>query len=160
MGDFFKTNFAEDQHRRCATALFNGVWTLMEKGDRTPAEDEEMIHAAHASRWHWGVVGKPVNLARGEWLISRVYAILGKGPQAREHAKRYLEMCDESDLEEFDRAFAHEAVARAAAIEGESDDVAAHVQYGLAAAGHISEDSERAWVLKNLGTVTTDPPIA
>ena len=160
MDDVFSTNLAEDQHRRCASALFNGVWTLMEKSDRTPEEDEEMIHAAHASRWHWGVVGKPVNLARGEWQISRGYALLGKAAQARDHAAKYLDMCDDFDLGEFDRAFAHEAVARAAAIEGASEDVAAHVQYGLAAAGQVVEDAEREWVLKNLGTVTTDPPIS
>ena len=158
MDDVFSTNLAEDQHRRCASALFNGVWTLMGKKDRTPAENEVMVHAAHASRWHWGVVGKPVNLARGEWQISRVYALLGRATQAREHGIRYLEMCDEFDLGEFDRAFAHEAVARASAIEGASDDVAAHVQYGLAAAGQVAEETEREWVLKNLGTVTTEPP--
>jgi hypothetical protein len=158
MDDRFATSLAEDQHRRCAAALFNGVWALMEQETRTTEEDEVMVHAAHASRWHWGVVGKPVNRARGEWQISRVYSILGKGVQAREHADRYLLMCDEHDLGEFDRAFAHEAIARAAAIEGESKDVADHVQYGLAAAGHVEDEPERAWILRNLGTVTTDPP--
>ena len=37
-----------------------------------------MLHAAHASRFHWGEVGEPVNFARGEWQISRVYAVLGR----------------------------------------------------------------------------------
>ena len=160
MDDLFATSLAEDQHRRCATGLFNGVWVLMEQSKRTEHEDETMIHAAHAARWHWGVVGKPVNWARSEWQISRVYAILGKGAQARSHAERYLELCDEHDLGEFDRAFAHEAIARAAAITGDSDDVAGHVQYGLAAAGHVEDEKERDWVLRNLGTVTRDPPPA
>ena len=38
-----------------------------------------MIHAAHASRYHWGEVGEPVNLARG-----RVAVLAGlRGPGAR-----------------------------------------------------------------------------
>ena len=40
-------------HRRLGVALFNHVWTLLEQPDRTPAQTDEMIHAAHASRCHW-----------------------------------------------------------------------------------------------------------
>ena len=53
-----------DDHRQLAVDLFNHVWTLIETPDRTPMQDDEMIHAAHASRYHWGEVGKPQNLAR------------------------------------------------------------------------------------------------
>jgi len=155
----FSTRLSEDQHRRCASGLFNGAWTLLESTERTPAQSEEMVHAAHASRWHWGVVGRPVNCARGEWLISRVYAVLGKGVQAREHADRCLAMCDEHGLGEFDRAFAHEAIARAASIQQDAQEVADHVQYGLAAAAQVVEDRDRDWVIRNLGTVTSDPPM-
>ena len=45
-----------------------------------------MIHAAHASRHHWAAVGTGVNLARGEWQISRVYVTLGRGEPALFHA--------------------------------------------------------------------------
>ena len=62
-----------DDERRLAATLFNHTWTLLEKGDRSVADDDEMIHSAHASRAHWGVVGTPVNFARGEWQVSRVY---------------------------------------------------------------------------------------
>lgn len=158
MDDPFATSLVEDQHRRCAAGLFNGVWTLMERSDRTPEDDETMMHAAHAARWHWGVVGTPLNRARSEWQISRVYAILGDAASARRHADRYLALCNDHELGEFDRAFAHEAIARSAAIADNAEDVATHVQYGLAAAGHVTDESERDWVLRNLGSVTTDPP--
>ena len=153
-----KMGLAEDQHRRCAAGLFNMVWELMEKTDRSPEENEEMVHAAHASRWHWGVVGKPINQARGEWQISRVYAVLGRSEPATHHAEVYLAMCEEHSLPEFDRAFAHEALARAAALEGDAESVATHVQYGLAAAEHIGDEKDREWARRNLGTVTSDPP--
>ena len=65
-------------HRRLAAELFNRVWSLLEKPDRDQTDDDTMLQAAHASRFHWGEVGEPVNFARGEWQISRVYAVLGR----------------------------------------------------------------------------------
>ena len=56
-------------HRNCARSLFNRVWERLEKPDRTADEEDEMIHAADASRYHWGVVGTPTNRARGEWQL-------------------------------------------------------------------------------------------
>ncbi len=37
-----------DQHRQCAKALLNSVWTLLEQPKRTQDEDDLMIHRAHA----------------------------------------------------------------------------------------------------------------
>jgi len=38
--------------RRLAADLFNHTWELLETPERTPAQDDRMIHAAHASRFH------------------------------------------------------------------------------------------------------------
>ncbi|MCY1139283.1 hypothetical protein OWR29_14885 [Actinoplanes sp. Pm04-4] len=38
--------------RQLAVDLFNGVWTLLEKPDRTAEDDDRMLHMAHASRFH------------------------------------------------------------------------------------------------------------
>jgi len=106
------------QHRKLGIDLFNYVWTLLEKPDRTREESEGMIHAAHASRWHWSVVGAPVNFARGEWQISRVYAVLGRGESALVHALRCLEICRANEIGDFDLAYAYEALARAWSVLG------------------------------------------
>ncbi len=148
----------EDMHRFCAAELFHRTWSLLQSQDRSSEEDAAMIDMAHASRWHWSVVGVPVNLARGSWQISRVYAVLGRSESARVHAETYLAECEQNGLSEFDRAFAHEAIARACACGGDAEGVATHVQYGLAAAEQVSDESEREWVRRNLATVTTDPP--
>ena len=74
--------------RALAVGLFNYTWTLLENPNRSREQDDEMIHAAHASRYHWGEVGEAVNLARGEWLCSRVYSILGRAEPALWHARR------------------------------------------------------------------------
>lgn len=43
-------------HRKFAVDLFNLVWSLLDKKDRTKEEDNKMVHAAHVSRFHWGEI--------------------------------------------------------------------------------------------------------
>jgi DNA-binding transcriptional MerR regulator len=107
--------------RALAVGLFNYTWTLLENPNRTPAQDDEMIHAAHASRYHWGEVGEAVNLARGEWQVSRVYATLGRGEPALFHARRCLELSEANSAgrEDWELGSAYEAMARASAIAGD-----------------------------------------
>ncbi len=82
-----------EEERKLAVILFNRVWELMETDPRTPEENDELIHAAHASRYHWGNVGEPANSARGEWQCSRMYTLLGRADAALWHAQRCLEIC-------------------------------------------------------------------
>src|SRR5688572_9140139 len=79
-----------EARRLLAADLFNHTWTLMELPERSPMQDDEMIHSAHASRYHWGEFGTPANLARGEWQCSRVYTVLGRAEPAMWHARRCL----------------------------------------------------------------------
>jgi hypothetical protein len=37
-----------EQKRQLAVDLFNEVWRMMEQPDRTAADDDRMLHAAHA----------------------------------------------------------------------------------------------------------------
>ena len=95
----------------------------VQKADRTQADDEMMIHCAHASCRHWLEAGTGLHHQRGEWMIARVYAVLGQAEAAILHANRCLELTKEhSDLmEDFDWAYAYEGVARANAIAGNRD---------------------------------------
>ena len=101
-------------HRQLGVDLFNEVWRLME----TREDDDRLVHAAHASRFHWGEAPecKPENLARGEWLISRVYVVLGRAEPAVWHAQRCLERCEQNGIGDWDLAYAFEALARAFAL--------------------------------------------
>ncbi|WP_195576227.1 hypothetical protein [Paenibacillus sp. 1001270B_150601_E10] len=100
-------NIEESHHLSCAKQLFNRVWDLMLKENRTEAEVDEMIHAAHASRYHWGVVGTELNAARGDWQLSRAYAVIGNGESALYYAKRCFELCLTYALGAFDTGYAH-----------------------------------------------------
>ena len=49
-----------DLHKKLGIELFNYTWELLEKPQRTREEDDTMMHAAHASRFHWGKAGTAV----------------------------------------------------------------------------------------------------
>jgi hypothetical protein len=112
--------------RKLAVDLFNHAWTLLRLPERTPEQDDELIHAAHASRHHWGEVGTAANRARGEWQLSRVYATLGRAEPALHHARRCLACCEENPeaIEDWDLPFAYEALARAHRLAGDEDEAA------------------------------------
>lgn len=132
-----------DWHRKMATELFNDTWTLIDKRRRTPAEVDAMIHAAHASRYHWSKVGTPTNFAIGEWQLSHVYAILGRGEPALYHARRCLELCRRHGLGDFVLAFAHEANARANVVAGQVGEARRHLALGMRAGRDIAEEDDR-----------------
>lgn len=109
-----------EAHKHFAITLNNLVWSLLEKAERSDTECDTMVHAAHASCYHWGIVGGPEHRARGEWLVSRVYAVLGSPEPAVHHALASLDICTDHKLGGFDIAYAHEACARAYAAIGDA----------------------------------------
>jgi DNA-binding transcriptional MerR regulator len=141
------------ERRQLAATLFNHVWTLLEKEDRTAAEIDEMIHAAHASRYHWGEVGGPEHRARGEWQCSRVYAVLGRGEPAIWHARRCLEICEEHGIGDWDIAFAHEALARAYRTAGDDRRSAEHLAAAREAALAVRDSEDRELLEADLATI-------
>ena len=142
--------------RQVAVDLFNHVWTLLETPDRTSMQDDEMLHAAHASRHHWGKVGKPVNLVRGEWQCSRVYAVLGRPEPALWHARRCVALCEEHGIGDFDIAFGWEAIARAEAVAGNHQAAAEALGRARGLAGDIAEDEDRELLESDLATISVD----
>lgn len=140
-------------HRRLAVELFNGTWDLMEKEARSDEDNLKMIHMAHASCYHWSLVGEPVNQARGEWQISRVYAILSQGESALFHAKASLAYCEKEKIGDFDLAFAYEAVARANGILKDEEQKDCYLLLARKASLDIDKVGDRDYFLKELGTL-------
>ncbi|KMJ56138.1 hypothetical protein AB685_23595 [Bacillus sp. LL01] len=149
-----ETTFTKEQHRQMAVSLFNRTWDLMDKADRTEDEELEMIHIAHTSRYHWGVVGDHVNWSRGEWQISRMYALIGAGEAALKHALANKRIHDHYQLTGFDAAFVAEALARAYHLLGETEHMKAHLAYAHQQAAHIEKESDRDYVLAELATIS------
>jgi hypothetical protein len=140
-------------HRKLGVDLFNYAWTLIEQENRTRDEDDEMIHAAHASAYHWRHAegARPENRARSEWQLARVYAVLGRAEPALFHAQRCLDHCLENEIGDWDLAFAHEALARAHRVAGDDDEVGRHLE--LARATKVAENEDREHLEEALGTI-------
>jgi DNA-binding transcriptional MerR regulator len=141
--------------RKLAADLFNHTWTLLEMPDRTPEQEDEMIHSAHASRYHWGEVadGEPVNLARGEWQCSRVYAVLGRAEPALWHARRCLAINEAVGSVDWDIASTYEAMARAYLTAGDAAQVAAWKAKATAALDGIADVDDRELIEGDLATL-------
>jgi DNA-binding transcriptional MerR regulator len=146
-----------DDERHLGVALFNSTWTYLEKENRDRADDDAMLHMAHASAHHWRQVGKPVNFARSEWQCSRVYAALGRAEPCLHHAKRALDICTEHGLGDFDLAFAYEALARASAIAGDLDKARDYTEQALVAAQDIQDGDDRELLVTDLETIPGQP---
>ena len=144
-------------HRQLGVELFNLVWDYLDKSERTPQENDTMLNAAHASRYHWEQAGTALNLARGEWQISRVYAVLKRPEPARYHAARSLEICLTHGIGDFDLAFAYEALARASAVAGNYKESQKWFVQARQALQSIQEEDDRAFVEKDLATIPAGP---
>lgn len=140
----------EESHRKFAVDLFNLVWSLLDKKDRSKEEDDRMVHAAHASRFHWGEIGAPVEFERGEWQISRVYSVLNRPQPALYHAKRCLEICTENNIGDFDIAFAYEAMARANASLGKKQEYEKYFQLAKEAGEKIMGKEDKDIFFKDI----------
>jgi hypothetical protein len=140
-------------HRKFAVDLFNLTWDLLDKEERTAEEKDKMIHAAHASRFHWGEIGTPLELERGEWQISRVYAVLGQSEAAIYHGQRCLAICTANQIADFDIAFAYESLARAYAVAGDAGKSGEYLQLADQAGQQIEAEGNRDYFLSELKTV-------
>lgn len=150
-----RVDISRADERALAVALFKGVWDLLADDRRTTADDDRMLHMAHASRYHWGQVGADVKLVRGEWLCSRVYAMLRRSEPALHHARRALELCEAGGIGGLDRAFCHEAAARGWAVGGNDAERDRSLEQARNAAGDITDPQERRLVLRDLASVLT-----
>jgi hypothetical protein len=144
-----------EAHRRLGADLFNKTSALMEKGDRSAEDTDELIHCAHASAYHWLHAGTAANRARSEWQCSRMYTVLGRAEPAVQHARRSLEICESEPaaLEDWDLPFAYEALARAYALAGDAAESSRYLEEARSRGAAIVDDDDRALLEADLATI-------
>jgi len=135
----------DEAHMEFAKQANGKVWGLLDRQERTKGEERIMLHAAHASLFHWLHAGTGVHQQRGEWMISRVHAVLGNGSEALRHAERCAELTEEHAelMADFDKAFSLECLARAHALLGEKKKAAEHIDRAKLAGDAIAEKESR-----------------
>lgn len=142
--------------RALAVGLYNRCWELLEIPARTSTQDAELIHAAHASRYHWGeIADTPARLWRGEWMCSRVYSVLGRAEPALWHAQRAVTLVEAggAEVEDWDRPAVYEGMARASFVAGDADEGAAWKAKAAALAAALADADDREVIERDLETL-------
>ncbi|MBN2464864.1 hypothetical protein JXD38_04490 [candidate division WOR-3 bacterium] len=137
-------------HKKLAIDTFNETWNYIDKKDRTPEDDAEMLHLIHASRYHWGKVGTALEFARGDQMLSKVYATLKQPELALRFAESCLALCQRNGIADFDIAFAYASMSEAHLLAGSKPEALRY--YGLAeqAAEQIAKQEDRDYFLSVL----------
>jgi len=136
-----------------AIKLFNETWDLIDLKERNESEKALMLLKTHTSRYLWGLVGEPVNFSRGDWQISRCYALLNMGEAALMYGESSLKPALENNFGAMDKTFGYEAVARAHALLGNKEDAAAYKKKGLEAAATIEKEGDRKYAEGELNSI-------
>ncbi|HEU5477468.1 MAG TPA: hypothetical protein VFU64_06540 [Gaiellaceae bacterium] len=147
-----------EEHRALGVELYNGTWALIEREDRTPDEDDEMLHRAHASAYHWlQAPHTAANRARSHWLCSHVYAVLGRPEPALHHGERCLALVEGSpqEMADFDLPAAYEALARAHSAAGRSDEARRFLELAQVEAAKIADAEDREHFESQLASIVT-----
>jgi tetratricopeptide (TPR) repeat protein len=136
-----KTYTAAEAHRHFAIQFNGETWGLLNRTERSKEDNDRMVLAAYASLRHWLEAGTGVHQQRGEWLIARVYSVLGVAESALYHATRCLELTERraTEMEDFDRAYAYEAMARANAVAGNRDEALKYIELAEKAGEAIAD---------------------
>ena len=146
-------NSVEAWHRFFAVECNNRGWDLSVK-ERDPGQDEEMLHAAHASTFHWAAIGTELNRMRASMLLAEVHALLGHGETALAYASTMRDFfLDQDDTPDWEIAFTHAIHAHAADVAGEikvHEDAYREAQSALAA---IADPADREIVQQTLDHV-------
>ena len=132
-----------DEHRALGVELYNTTWELLEGG----AAPDVVVDTAHASAFHWSHAAgaTAANRARSQWLCSHMYAVLGRPEPALYHAERCLALVQGTpdEMEEFDLPAAYEALARAHAVAGRSEEARRFLAVGRAEISSIADAEDR-----------------
>ncbi len=137
-------------HRHFSAECFNRTWALIEKPDRTDADDESMVLCALASLWHWTQRTDCTNrnLSIGHWQVSRAYALAGDGGNAMRHGLRSLALA--VGLSHFLSGYAYEAIARAAILLKDQNAFAENLRLAKSSVLAVASDQERSILERDL----------
>jgi len=140
-------------HRWFASRCNNQAWDLIAKPQRTSKENRNMLYLAYASAYHWSRVGALLNDARAEITLANVHALLGDADLALFYAQRCLDYFENHNCEDWDRAFAHAAMAHAAAAKKDKSLHAKHYAKAQELGEAIHDQVDRRIFLDELARI-------
>jgi hypothetical protein len=134
---------------------FNQAWNLIDKQNRSPQEDDDMLNLSHASLWHW-TQREDFNAEKASiayWQLARIYVLLNQPDNASRYAHLCLQASQEEGVGLFFLGYAHEALARAASVAGNQMQADAHRQAAEDIASKLTDVQGRQMLLDDLQTI-------
>lgn len=141
-----------EAHRHFAIQTNSLVWDLLSKTERTKNDEEDLVHAAHTSCYHWLQAGTPVHHQRGLWLLAHVYTTLRQTDRALHYARFCMDVTQENEEEmaDFDHAYALFGLARAYALAGERTEAKHYYVLAKSLGESIQNEEDRKLFLMDL----------
>ena len=143
----------DEFHKKFAIETNNGIWPTLDKETPPVAELEDALHMAHTSLYHWSKIGKPINIARAQYMIARVTSAMGMAEPTLYHARRCLEITEETGIGDFDLAFAYEVMTRAFALAKDREKFDKYMKKAQKAIEEVKGDQDRAICVGELDKV-------
>jgi len=142
-------------HKFFSADCFNNTWGLIDKANRTPEEDEQMLLLAMASVWHWTQRKDhtPANLSVGFWQVSRVHALRGHADEACRYGQLALDSAQGGNADAFTHGYAYEALARAESMAGNAAKTAEYLALAQQQADRVEDEEAKSWLLDDLKTI-------
>lgn len=129
--------------RQLAADCNNRGWQLAELDSRTPAQTEEMLHAAHTAAYFSADLGTPQAAARAQMLLAQAHALAGSGALALRYARATLDYFSSHGCPDWEIAMAHAVMARAGHAAGRPDLHVAHHREAAFLGSLIENPDER-----------------
>ncbi|MEI8019185.1 MAG: hypothetical protein WCH39_13360 [Schlesneria sp.] len=139
--------------RRIAARANNKAWELSEKLTRTQAEDQEMLHAAHAAMYLWSIVGNESNKAHAEQLLAHVSALLGDAARAVQYFQGPSAFFSSGQCEAWEVAMCRAIAANVAASTGDVNNHQALYNEAVSLITALASSEDREILLATLRVV-------
>ena len=143
---------SQKMHHYLGIEMNMQTWNLLTKKNRNDQDDTRMVYFAKASNYHWkeSPQFEPINEQRGEWLISHVYAVLGHGENALDHAQSCMNLTKKHAFKDFDLAYAYEGMARAYAALNNSTKMEKYFLLAKEAGDSIQSEEDKKMFFSDL----------
>ena len=134
----------EEFHNKMARKTNGGVWGVLDNDSPSAEELDKALEMAFASLYHWRQVGKPINIARGEYMVSRVFSHMRNGDMALLYAERTLKLTEEADDKaDFDMGFAYEVLAKAHSVKGDKKNTKKYIEMAQKVIDTLGEEDKK-----------------
>ena len=110
-----------DLHKRIASRCNDAAWDLLEKPDLAASECVALVRLAGTASYHWSEIGTAGNIAHADLLFAWALARARAAALAVDAAGRALAYFTQTPSKDWERAFAHAAMAASLHCAGDQE---------------------------------------